>query len=364
MFLKCLPAVYVVEGEYEISISLKEKGVCWIDINGVEYYEDSAGVFSSEKTYIKIRVPQKTLNKAKNYEVKYRKTIDRKAYFSELGDIERIKFNFKPIEKEDNIHIYHIADVHYKFNEAVSVASYWGDETDLFIVNGDIGEVETEQNYFEVCKFVGEISKGEIPVLFVRGNHDTRGKLAERFTDYFPSVRNKTYFEFSVGPIVGVALDCGEDKADINIEYGGNPQLNLKGTNFFRRFRENETEFLKNLRLKGKIKFAVSHVCPAHTTKNKGDVFCIDNDLYSQWCESLEKLGVKFMICGHMHDAYVLEPHSESLTVDCNFHTVFASVHREKLMGGAITVKGNDIEVLITDENHEVRDRFYLQGVI
>ncbi len=364
MFLKCLPAVYVINDEYEISVSLNEKGVCWVNIDGVEYYEESAGVFSSEKTYIKIRVPQSALDKAKSYEIVYRKTIDRKAYFSEFGEVEIEKFNFKPLEKEDDIHIYHIADVHYKFQDAVSMASYWGDDIDLFIVNGDIGEVETEQNYFEVCQFVGEISKGEIPVLFIRGNHDTRGKLAERFTDYFPSNASKTYFKFSIGPIAGVAIDCGEDKVDTNIGYGGNAELNLKGTNFFRRFREIETQFLNDLEFDGKIKFAVSHICPAHTTRNKGDVFDIDNDLYAKWCDNLQRLGVKLMICGHMHDAYVLEPHSDALTTDCNFYTVFASHHREKLMGAAITLKGKNVEVLMTDNEHNICDKFYLKDVL
>lgn len=138
-FLKCLPTVFVIGDEYEISITTKDNGVCFVKVGTQLYYQENTGVLCSENNYFKIRVPQKVLDSEKAYEIIFRKTIERKAYFSELEEAVSKCFVFRPIEKQDDIRIYHIADVHYRFEEAVALASFWGEQTDLFIVNGEIG---------------------------------------------------------------------------------------------------------------------------------------------------------------------------------------------------------------------------------
>lgn len=364
-FLKCKPTVFVIGDEYEISITAKDNGVCFVKVGQEQYYQENTGVLCSENSYFKIRVPQKALDKEKAYEIVFRKTVERKAYFSELEAPICQRFAFRPIEKQDDIRMYHIADVHYRFEEAVELAKFWGDNTDLFIVNGDIGEVETRENYFEVCQFTGEISGGEIPVLFVRGNHDTRGKLAELYSEYFPVQNGKTYFTFSIGPISGVALDCGEDKVDSHEAYGGKSETGEKGVNIFRRYRERETAFLQDINLNGNIKFAVSHICPAQTTFKKGGMFDIDRDIYTKWSEELARIGVKMMICGHMHKAYVLEPTSELSTVEHDYTAVFASLHTDQeLWGGAIRLIGKDAEIFFTDKNREIKEKYLLKEVL
>ena len=364
-FLKCFPTVFVVGDEYEISITTKENGLCFVQVGSENYYEENTGVLSTEKSYFKICVPQNVLNAEKQYTIVFRKTVERKAYFSEIEKAQKQSFAFQPIEKNDDIRLYHIADVHYRFDEAVALADFWGEQTDLFIVNGDIGEVETRENYFEVCQFTGDISRGKIPVLFVRGNHDTRGKLAELYAEYFPVQNGKTYFSFSVGPIVGLALDCGEDKIDAHTAYGGNPETGELGVNIFRRYREEETRFLKNTTLDGKIKLAVSHICPAHTTKQKGGLFDIDRDIYEKWSEELERNGVKLMICGHMHKAYIVAPNDEISTVKHSYYAVIASMHTDdELWGGAIRFNGKNAEIFFTDKNHTVRGEYLLEDVL
>lgn len=361
-FLRCNPTVFVIGDEYEIAVWTNEKGMVWISVDGEDYYAENSGVLSSEVTFTKVRIPQTVLNSAKKYDIVYRKTIDRKAYFSEFEKPQVASFDFQPIEKTDDINVYHVADVHYQFEQALKMCAYFGDQTDLFIVNGDIGEVETEQNYFEVLKFTGDISGGKIPVLNVRGNHDTRGRLAEQFTDYFPSNNKKTYFEFSVGPISGIAIDCGEDKRDDGIEYGGIIG-EIIGTNNFHRFRLAELEWLKNAKVSGKFNFAVSHICPSQTTYDKGNAFDIERDVYAKWNEQIDRLGLKLMICGHMHDAYLLKSGDERSTIDHNYDVVFGSYHRETMMGAAITLTGKDAFVRFTDVENNVRESFTLKDI-
>ena len=353
-FLYCNPSVFVINDCYEILILTKENGIISVIIDGQHYYQENSGVLSSEKNYAKIRIPQKVLDKAKKYTISFARTINRKAYYSEIAKPHLKEFSFKPITKNNDINIYHIADVHDRFNIAKKTVGYFNDNLDLFVVNGDIGEVETLHNYYDVIKFVGEISKGYIPVIFVRGNHDTRGKLAELFTDFFPANNKETYYWFTIGNLNGVVLDCGEDKLDHHIEYGP--------INIFHQYRIKETEFLKSLKLSDKFTFAISHICPSHTTKNKGDIFDIEKDIYVKWNEELNRLNIKFMLTAHMHKTYILNQTCEMSTVPHDYPVIVGSAcYDNDIWGTALTIKDNHIVVKFTDSNKEVQEETIIE---
>ena len=356
MFLKCIPSVFVINNDYEILILTKTKGVIAIKVGGEVFYEENTGVLSSEKNYAKIRIPQALLDSTCKYEVLFRETINRKAYFSQLGDQISAEFVFKPLTKEREINVYHVADVHHNFSNAEKTCSYFGDDLDLLVVNGDIGELESEDTYFEIAKFVGNVSKGKVPVLFVRGNHDTRGKLVEKYTEYFPANSKNTFFTFNVGCLTGVALDCGEDKLDTHEEYGG--------VNDFSSFRKRQTDFLTKVQLdENKIKFAITHICPCMTTYEVGGIFDIERETYEKWTALLERENISFMLCGHFHKAFILEKDDEKNIINHNFPIIVGSeLKDETVIGTAIVLSKDSMVVRFTDMNCNVlfERRFYL----
>ena len=354
-FLKCNPNIFVINNEYEILIFLKEKGICFIEVAGQYFYEENSGVLSSEKNYVKIRVPQQLLDSNESYKVIFKQTINRKAYFSELGLEQEKTFSFKPMKKEENINVYHIADVHYRFELAKKTVSYFGDDLDLLIVNGDIGEVELFEDYFNVANFIGEISQGMIPIIFARGNHDTRGKMAELYTDIFPANGKNTFFTFNIGNLSGVVLDCGEDKLDNHEEYSG--------VNRFEVFRLKETEFLKNINLNDRsIKLAISHICPMQTTLTSGNIFDINRDIYSIWNDELDRLGINFMLCGHMHEAYLLEKDSPNALIANHFPVIVGSyVSSDDIYGCALTIFKDYVICRFTNKDKEIKKEFVLK---
>lgn len=376
-FLYCIPSVFVIGKEYEILVNTKENGIVCLLIDGKRYYEENSGVLFTEKKHAKIRIPQNVLNSAKQYTVAFKKTIDRKAYFSLMAEEEYAQFSFKPLEKRENIHLYHVADVHYGFETAKKTADYFGKDIDVFVINGDIGEVETIENYLETCKFVGDISHGEIPVIFVRGNHDTRGKLAELYTTYFPANGQKTYYDFELGVLKGIALDLGEDKKDDHYDEAyPNPDV-YGGVNNFEIFREKELAWLKELALENKdsIVFAVSHICPVQTTQKPGGVFDIERERYTAMNAELERLNIQFMLCGHLHKTFVLEPNDPASILPHNYPVVVGSelinpqyltngLTVSNFYGAAITINRGSIEVAFTDQNHEIIKQLTVQTKI
>lgn len=347
-FLYCDPCVFVIGKEYEILVIAKENGIISIFLDGNTYYEDNSGVLSSEKNFAKIRVPQKALDCAKEYTVCYRKTVKRSGYFSELGEKQELTYSFKLLTKTDDINLYHIADVHYRFDLAKKTATYFGDDLDLLLVNGDIGEVETIQNYLEVASFVADIAKGSLPVVFVRGNHDARGHLAEIFTDYFPANCKNTYFTFDIGPLHGVAFDCGEDKLDSHAEYGN--------VNVFEPFRRRETAFFKALEPSDKMTFAIGHINPSLIASEAGGVFDIEREVYPEWIAELERINTSFMICGHIHRAFVLKKNDPYCMHPQNYPVIIGSeCEKDDIIGTALNIKNGEMTVLFTDKEHSVR---------
>ena len=361
-FLACTPTVFVIGDSYEILLYAAAPGLFSLRVGDELYYEESSGALSSERTFTKIRVPQAALDAAGSYEVLYRKTILRRAYFSQFENEESERFAFRPVPSEGEIHIYYTADVHYHFATAERTVTYFGDKLDLLIANGDLGEVEKEEDYLDVCRFLGNATGGRVPVVMVRGNHDTRGHLAERFTDYFPANGKKTYYTFTLPALSGIVLDCGEDKWDDHAEYGGghNGALVYNGTNIFQRYRREETAFLRSLELpKDRPLIAISHISPAITTSNKGNIFDIDRECYAEWNRELERLGVDVMLSGHLHKTFLLLPGDERSTSPATYPVIVGAsmtYSGDTIVGTAITLRRDGLTYQFTNQDHAVLD--------
>ena len=359
--LYCLPTVFVVGDDYEIIINTTAHGLTYVKVGDNLYHECIAGIMPSEKKVFKIRVPQKELDSAKQYQVIFRRTKKRQTYGSTFYSPESITLTFKPLEKTENINIYHLADVHSQYEYALKTANYFGDDTDLFILNGDITELNLEKDFLDAYKFLAEIAGGKIPVIFSRGNHDTRGKIAEKYTEYFPCENNQTYFEFNIGIFSGVVLDGGEDKVDLGTDYDASKEVpyELSGINRFSPFRKKQGDFLEKTTLKNPVKFAVSHICPMMTTDRKGCNHDIEREEFLRWTKALEKMGVSFMLCGHDHKAYLLLKDDERNILPHEFPAIVGSkVEKEDLVGTAIIINKDNLYAALTDSKHNIREEF------
>lgn len=346
-FLACTPTVFVKEKDYEILVCVKKNGLVKLNVGGKEICEENSGVLSSEKTIFKFQVSSKLLNKAKSYTIIYKQSLNRKAYWSEFGEIVQKTFTFKPIEKTENYNIYMIADVHSYYDLAYKTGTFFGKDIDLFVFNGDICEVESRKEYLKACAFVGKLTQGKIPCIYTRGNHDTRGRLPEYFDQYFPCVGKNFFYTFEIANLSGVVLDFGEDKPDTHDVY--------RDCNRFSEYRKREYKWLKKVKLPNdKIKFAICHVCPVMTTYNKGDVFDIERPIYTKISAELERLDIDAMLCGHMHRYHMLYSGDERNTLDHAYPVVIGSDPKNGFVGTAFVVNKDGMSVRFTNSNHEV----------
>ena len=184
-------------------------------------------------------------------------------------------------------------------------------EIDFLILNGDIPNHSGDIANFDIIyQIAGEITEGRIPVVFARGNHDLRGVHAEDLADYTPSDEGRTYFTFRLSDVWGIVLDCGEDKLDSQVEYGG--------TICCHAFRLRETAFLRRVIANAKDEYEAPGVrlrlVVAHNPFSQvlEPPFDIEQDLYREWCQLIkESIHPQLMLCGHIHRRYISLPGSQ-----------------------------------------------------
>lgn len=357
------PTVWAVGDEYQIFVPVSKPTLMWVEVGGENYYDHSNGIMRSDTIIHKMTVPKESLDKACKYKICYREMIERKPYFPVTGEIESFEFNFRPVKSGD-LNIYHIADAHNRVEGPAKAAEFFGDDLDFLILNGDIPEDSRSiENISTVYKLAGAVTKGEIPAVFSRGNHDTRGFCAEQFANYTPNSNGVSYYTVRLGDIWCLVLDTAEDKSDESIEYGN--------TICCHSYRLSETKFLenviKNAKNEYKAKGVKKKIVISHTpfTRKYKEPFNIEEDLYSYWVELIsKKIKPDFYLSGHTHTCEVNRPGSEEDAYGQSCPTVIASKidydDYSKYKGCAISYKNNKPTIFFTNEKKEVEDTIEL----
>ena len=352
---KTYPAVYAVGDRYIITVAVNEPCTMWVRIGDREYFDDSNGILRTASLTHKVEFPAKVLDEAKEYTLYFRKVIERKPYFSQMDEVGEFSAKFRPLEG-DSIRIFHIADAHNRVAGPVNAAKADG-EHDLLVLNGDIPNHSGNIEYFAAIHCIaGEITKGEYPVIFSRGNHDMRGIYAENIQDHTPTDNGKSYFSVRIGSLWALVLDCGEDKPDGNDEYGH--------TICCADFRRRQTEYIEKIISDSaneyladgvKHRIIISHI-PFNSHYNPP--FNIEEERYAYWCKLIkENIKPDFMLCGHIHTCKVMKVEDENNDA-CRPCTVIAASKpfkgSENIVCGSIVVSDNSASIKFVDSEGEV----------
>ena len=305
------PVVCAAGDNYIICIPTPVPVLMRVLIGDKEYTNDFCGVKVSSCSVQKFIVPMHMLDEAMQYTVCY-EIIYRQAYCSLKEKEVRKSFRYFPIQKTEDIHIYHLSDVHGRKAAAIKTGSYFSNALDLLILNGDISSsTQTVKESLLPLQIAYEITKGEKPCIITRGNHDLRGKYAERLGDFYPLNNGLFYYTVRLGPVWCLVMDCGEDKNDDHREYAG--------TIAFHKYRVKETDFLRSLVSAEtpeycshdiRYRFVLSHIPFMHTDYNpmlKIHVFDIEQETYGEWVDLINtKIRPDFGLFGHVHKTGII----------------------------------------------------------
>lgn len=225
------------------------------------------------------------------------------SYYKEFGDTVRSDIKsfttWSDDMKDFRVIVYN--DIHSNMEMFNKLHSLVEDKPyDLVIFNGDcFDDVEVESDIVDrLLTYTPRIKSDEIPSIFIRGNHETRGEYSLHLWDYLGRMGGRSYSVFSLGDTRFVLLDCGEDKPDDHWVY--------YDMNDYTQHRIDQAEFLKEELQSAAFKDARKRVLIHHIP-----IFGVKSDSFSPcsdlWIPVLENAPFNISLNGHTHRYRVIE---------------------------------------------------------
>ena len=330
------PAVFDTGSDFSVVWCTNEVSIGYLEYvyGGEKYtvYDAEDGKYKADKRVHTVHVPYEHLY-GNTYTVSAAEVIRNTPYTSKTGEfITSDAYSFAAKPEGEKLTMISASDWHQdveSLEKAVSACK----EFDLFIMMGDPANYFDE--YDDILNYVvlpgGNCTKGVKPILYVRGNHEPRGKYA----GYLKEVLGyeNYYYTTSYGKQNFIVFDGGEDKEDTHTEYGG-----LIASEDY---RKKELEYMDSLPvLEG------NNVCLCHMPD-----YSISSD--EEGCEKfrsiLEKQNVKLEISGHEHDLKLREKDGCMVLIDGGplddgYVLCYIEMENDVATVEAVSEKGNTIK--------------------
>lgn len=290
------PVVYAVEDTYQIVFSTNHSATAWVEIDGEAYYDLYAGSMKSKDTVHKITVPQEKLDAAKAYSIHAEKMIYRGPFSGFKGNEISKEYTFRPVNTADGLVYYTMTDVHHAREGAVA-AALSVENLDFLVILGDsVGMVEYEEDVQFNNRLAFEVTGGQIPVVYARGNHEIKGSYAELLYKYVGSKNENFYYWFTLSDVFGITLDLGEDHDEGWWEFYGTDRYAL--------YHDEQSRFLREL-VETKpyedynYTMVACHIPIQFVNSRKDHV-----GVKTEWTALLNQIQPDLVVYGHQHDLY------------------------------------------------------------
>ena len=293
-------SVYAVEDRYQIIFHTKRKGAAYVRIGDTVYYDEDSGCVLTEKTVHSICVPMALLDRARCYTIGFFHVSKRMAYAFEEEARQTKTYHFRPVPSEGDIRIVMLGDAHGACELPARMASTC-EPVHLLVLGGDIPNLcEEETHLLHIPYLASLVTHGEIPVVNVRGNHDTRGAAAPLYSRHVGTDNGRYYYTFRLGSLFAILLDCGEDKPDDHWEYGGLAD--------YEQYRRSQIAFLDRILSDG-VYEDYSHVAVfVHADPRTH----FDRTVCAEWLARISAIRPDVMVCAHKHVCEFLPPCEEA----------------------------------------------------
>lgn len=277
---------------YSIVFSTNDYGTAYVEytFEGKEFkvFDNTGGRLNSDSKIHSITVPYEHLRN-NTYTVSSTRVIEEFSYGSRRGKtVSSPEYNFVYNSGDEQAWLV-ISDWHTMLDDAYKAINNFSEDYDGVILLGDAspGVDFEEQVVTNTVEFGGKVSGGTKPVLYVRGNHETRGSYAKELPDALGL--EQFYYTADIGPYSFVVLDSGEDKDDSHIEYGG--------MNDYNTYRSDMIEWLKGVETKNNKVIALSH---------SWEISGVEQELSLAGWSELDRLNTRLLLSGHEHKCRLL----------------------------------------------------------
>lgn len=220
------------------------------------------------------------------------------------GTLESEMFSFTTsVAHADSMSCLILNDIHDRPQSIPHLVQMNGtDPYDFVFFNGDMFDYQTNEQQIVDHMLQPCISSfaSEKPFMYVRGNHETRGKYSRDLHHYFCNPQCNQYYSFTWGPVHFTVLDTGEDKTDDTPVYGG-----IVDFDAYRREQQQWLEEVMESRSykKARFKVVLMHIPPFYSGDWHGTMHC--RELFNP---VFNKYRIDMCISGHTHKYGVHPP--------------------------------------------------------
>lgn len=282
------------------AIELKKEGA---DTSSL-YYHTQYGFRDAYNTFHSIRIEKLEPGCTYQYRICSKEMRSFEPYKVTFGDsIASQWYTFKTIDpKAKGGSIFITSDTHNNTKMLETLLELCDYKTcDAFFYAGDVMNymADGETPFHAFIDMSVKLFASSTPFEVVRGNHETRGKLARTYPHFFPKKDGKIYGSYLLGDIMVVMIDCGEDKPDDFWVYSG--------LNDFDSYRTEQAKWLKELVKTKEFKKAKYRIVISHFPMTKGiydykELSHGMDDLSDKCLPILNKAKIDLMVSGHTHE--------------------------------------------------------------
>ena len=327
---KTPPAVLDMGDGYSVTWVTDRAGIGWISYKykdkNYTVYDQKNGLKRTDDNIHFVKVPKSHLDN-NSYSVHFRPVTKHETNSATYGtEVNLGTYNFRGYRGQGEIKMLTLSDVHGYGDLAKKTVYQQNITPDLILLNGDIYNYLQEKSHLQfIFNLAGDLSGGECPVFYLRGNHETRGKFASNLLSYLPTATGEFYYTSSYGPVRIICMDMGEDKADSHAEYGGLVE--------FAKHRKQELAWLKSLSYDDSYTYTINF---CHTP-------FLSNNVDTNYAPTLSSLGVSLSIAGHTHSNDLRVP-----TANIPFYVFVEGAHQDGkgYIGSLVTLKNGKDAVL------------------
>ena len=280
------PIVFDNGSGYSVVFSTNDQGTAYIEYtyNGEDckVFDATGGKIHTDKRIHSMQVPYEHL-KNNTYRVGTVRVIEAYSYGSRMGK-ELVSQDYTLTVNETEHQEYLVLSDWHTYLERVDAAMEYVGSYDAVILMGDAspGVDFEEQVITNIVQFAGKLTHGSMPVIYARGNHETRGNYASELSGALGL--DEFYYTVNVGDYSFVVLDSGEDKDDAHPEYGNTTDYNT--------YRADMVKWLSGVELANEKVISLSH---------SWKISDVEKELSDAGWAELDRLGVRLMISGHTH---------------------------------------------------------------
>jgi acid phosphatase type 7 len=233
------------------------------------------------------------------YRVVSTPVLELNSYWSKKGlELQSDSYTFTTFDRrKSTVSFVSISDTHESVPRIDSIMQKvdWS-RTDFLLHTGDaFNGVQSEEQVW--AKWLDPLIAGGLhqskPLIYARGNHDTRGPFARQLEQYVPIEEGRFYYSRDAGPVHLLVVDTGEDKHDTTQVYA---RLNR-----MEEYRAQELAWLRrHAQTSARLKEAPFRVLVMHQPR-WGWLSSQNEAAQAAWTAAANDAKVDLVIAGHTH---------------------------------------------------------------